>query len=201
MRDQGRHVDRCIRPACLFDTPVPLIHNPAMQLPERPPRRDLAGPTDRTPNQGRAGPRVHRRRPRLARIVPTLGKRGNRLRHRQPQRHRGRWQDHRGARRRVGPHSCVRAHRISGHCLVPLLHDRKLHQHGPPPDRDRRCQASAGATVKDQPELHQASSDAGASSITRNRTGRRALGRNRTCGPRFRKPLLSPLSYEGMVRV
>ena len=58
-----------------------------------------------------------------------------------------------------------------------------------------------GATVKDQPELHQASSDAGASSITRNRTGRRALGRNRTCGPRFRKPLLSPLSYEGMVRV
>src|SRR4249920_737311 len=25
----------------------------------------------------------------------------------------------------------------------------------------------------------------------------RALGRNRTCGPRFRKPLLSPLSYEG----
>ena len=27
----------------------------------------------------------------------------------------------------------------------------------------------------------------------------RALGRNRTCGPRFRKPLLSPLSYEGML--
>ena len=26
-----------------------------------------------------------------------------------------------------------------------------------------------------------------------------ALGRNRTCGPRFRKPLLSPLSYEGML--
>ena len=25
----------------------------------------------------------------------------------------------------------------------------------------------------------------------------RALGRNRTCDPRFRKPLLSPLSYEG----
>ncbi len=46
--------------------------------------------------------------------------------------------------------------------LVPLLHDRQLHQHGPPPCLDRgprqedgedgRCQASAGATVKDQPE-------------------------------------------------
>jgi hypothetical protein len=28
----------------------------------------------------------------------------------------------------------------------------------------------------------------------------RALGRNRTCGPRFRKPLLYPLSYEGRVQ-
>ena len=35
--------------------------------------------------------------------------------------------------------------------LVPLLHDRQFHQHGPPPDRDGRCQASAEATVKDQP--------------------------------------------------
>ena len=26
-----------------------------------------------------------------------------------------------------------------------------------------------------------------------------ALGRNRTCDPRFRKPLLSPLSYEGLL--
>ena len=38
------------------------------------------------------------------------------------------------------------------HGLVPLLHDAELHQHGPPPERDGRCQASAGATVKDQAE-------------------------------------------------
>jgi hypothetical protein len=37
-------------------------------------------------------------------------------------------------------------------CLIALLHDAELHQHGPPPARDGRCQASAGATVKDQPE-------------------------------------------------
>ena len=46
--------------------------------------------------------------------------------------------------------------------LVPLLHDRQLHQHGPPPCLDRgaeartrasrTCQASAGATVNDQPD-------------------------------------------------
>jgi hypothetical protein len=38
------------------------------------------------------------------------------------------------------------------HRLVPLLHDAELHQHGPPPERDGRCQASAEATVNDQPE-------------------------------------------------
>jgi hypothetical protein len=36
--------------------------------------------------------------------------------------------------------------------------------------RADRCQASAGATVKDQPELRQGSGDAGTSSITRNTT-------------------------------
>jgi hypothetical protein len=41
---------------------------------------------------------------------------------------------------------------------------------------------------------------AGVSSITRNTTRDRAPGRNRTCDTRFRKPLLSPLSYEGRGR-
>jgi hypothetical protein len=36
--------------------------------------------------------------------------------------------------------------------LIPLFHDTQLHQHRPPPREMRRCQASAGATVKDQPE-------------------------------------------------
>ncbi len=38
------------------------------------------------------------------------------------------------------------------HRLIPLFHDAELHQHGPPPERDGRCQASAEATVKDQAE-------------------------------------------------
>jgi len=33
------------------------------------------------------------------------------------------------------------------HRLVPLLHDAELHQHGPPPARDGRCQASAEVCV------------------------------------------------------
>ncbi len=38
------------------------------------------------------------------------------------------------------------------HRLIPLFHDAQLHQHRPPPRRDERCQASAGATVKHQPD-------------------------------------------------
>lgn len=48
--------------------------------------------------------------------------------------------------------------------------DIQLHQHRPPPSRDVQCQASAGATVKDQPERCQGSGDAGTSSMTRNTT-------------------------------
>src|SRR5256885_13276543 len=70
---------------------------------------------------------------------------------------------------------------------------------------DGMCQASAGATVKDQPESvswinrnsvkDQVTPDRPASPETRQHTG--APGRNRTCDTRFRKPLLYPLSYEG----
>jgi hypothetical protein len=46
------------------------------------------------------------------------------------------------------------------------------------------------------PQPHRRRSDP--TSITRNTTRIGAPGRNRTCDTRFRKPLLSPLSYEGL---
>src|SRR5512132_4158207 len=52
------------------------------------------------------------------------------------------------------------------------------------------CQASAGAAVKDQPELRQGSGDAGVTSITRNTTYVSGPGRIRTCDTRVKSPLL-----------
>src|SRR5205823_3368981 len=50
---------------------------------------------------------------------------------------------------------------------------------------------------KDQPELRQASGDTGTSSITRSTTITRCPRQESNLRTRFRKPLLSPLSYEG----
>jgi hypothetical protein len=52
-----------------------------------------------------------------------------------------------------------------------------------------RRQGSAGAGVKDQPELRQGSGDAGVTSITRNTTSRGAPGPNRTKGATSARPL------------
>jgi hypothetical protein len=60
-------------------------------------------------------------------------------------------------------------------------------------------QGSAGAGVKDQPELRQASGDAGTSSITRNTTFFGGDERTRTADPLLAKQVLYQLSYVPML--
>ena len=65
------------------------------------------------------------------------------------------------------------------------------------PDGRRRCRSAVRVSAGAKLVPTTPSSDRSGEGVCAGRS--RALGRNRTCDPRFRKPLLSPLSYEGVL--
>ena len=95
----------------------------------------------------------------------------------------------------------------SSTACVSLFHHAELHEHDPdlPISATGQDEKPPGGAVKHQPNSCQPSADVTRqrsaevipSNINRNNTLRGAPARIRTCGTRFRKPMLYPLSYGG----
>jgi hypothetical protein len=103
------------------------------------------------------------------------------------------WRDTSKRRATLDDRDTIADHRE--HCLIPLLHDTQLQQHVGECVAD---QAEPASPISRSRVTHQPEPMCHASGGTKHAGG--ALGRNRTCDTRFRKPVLYPLSYEGRGR-